>query len=507
MKRICFLLIAGFVMTCSTAQNITDGLRYGMDRTTGTARYTAMSGAFGALGGDLSAIAINPASSAVFLTNDVSVSLGILDRENNSVYFGSDARGIDTDVDINQAGAVFVFLNPNEGSDWKKFTIGLNYNNTRNLDEDTFIQGNGNRTIGQFFLALAQGVPLELLELQGGESISDLYTFLGETEGTAAQNAFLGFQGFIFDPVDPMNPGNTQYVSNIAPGRFNQEFYEASEGFVGKYTINFGAQYNEDLYFGLNLNFHSIDFFNSNYLFESNSNPGSIVNQVEFENNLSALGNGFSAQIGGIYKISNEFRIGFTYDTPTWYEISEETTQYLRTVRTEDGQPITTVVNPNVLNVFADYELRTPGRYAASAAYVFGKQGLISLDYSYKDYSQTEFSSDFGNSEFALLNNAISNNLKGASSIKVGGEYRIKEFSLRGGMQYEESPYENETTVGDLSGFSLGIGYDFGEYNFDLAYSRLQQDRNQQLYDVGLTSTSMVESTFNNIIFSLGINL
>jgi hypothetical protein len=466
-----------------------------------------MSGAFGALGGDLSAIAINPASSAVFLTNDVSVSLGILDRENNSVYFGSDARGIDTDVDINQAGAVFVFLNPNEGSDWKKFTIGLNYNNTRNLDEDTFIQGNGNRTIGQFFLALAQGVPLELLELQGGESISDLYTFLGETEGTAAQNAFLGFQGFIFDPVDPMNPGNTQYVSNIAPGRFNQEFYEASEGFVGKYTINFGAQYNEDLYFGLNLNFHSIDFFNSNYLFESNSNPGSIVNQVEFENNLSALGNGFSAQIGGIYKISNEFRIGFTYDTPTWYEISEETTQYLRTVRTEDGQPITTVVNPNVLNVFADYELRTPGRYAASAAYVFGKQGLISLDYSYKDYSQTEFSSDFGNSEFALLNNAISNNLKGASSIKVGGEYRIKEFSLRGGMQYEESPYENETTVGDLSGFSLGIGYDFGEYNFDLAYSRLQQDRNQQLYDVGLTSTSMVESTFNNIIFTLGINL
>ena len=507
MKRIYFLLIAGFVMTCSTAQNVADGLRYGVDRTTGTARYTAMSGAFGALGGDLSAIATNPAGSAVFLENDVSVTLGVLDRENNSVYFGSEARGIDTNVDINQAGAVFVFWNPNEESDWIKFSIGLNYNNTHNLDDDTFILGNGNTSIGRFFTTLAQGVPLELLELQGGETISDLYSFLGETQGVAAQNAFLGYQGYIFDPVDPMNPGNTQYVSNIAPGRFNQEFYDASRGWVGKYTINFAAQYTDDLYFGINLNFHSIDYVNSNFLFESNSNPGSIVNQVEFENNLSALGNGFSAQIGGIYRVTNELRLGLTYDTPTWYEISEETTQYLRTVRTEDGQTITTVVNPNVLNVFADYELRTPGRIGASAAYVFGKQGLISVDYGYRDYSQTEFSSDFGSGDFVQLNNAISDNLKAASSIKVGGEYRINELSLRGGMQYEESPYENETTVGDLTGFSVGVGYDFGNYNFDLAYSRLQQDRNQQLYDIGLTSTSMVETTFNNIIFTLGVNL
>ncbi len=507
MKRIYFLLIAGLFTTISTAQNIADGLRYGTDRTTGTARYTAMSGAFGALGGDLSAMAFNPASSAVFLRNDVVVSLGVLDRENNADYFGTEARGIDTDVDINQAGAVFVFLNPNEENNWKKFTIGLNYNNTSNLDDDTFINGNGNTSIDRFFLAMAEGVPLDLLQLQGGESISDLYAYLGEREGTAVQNAFLGYQGYIIDPADPMNPGNTQYISNISPGRFYQEYYDSSRGFNGKYTINFAAQYTSDFFFGINLNFHSIDYVNTNFLYETNSNPGSVVSQVEFENNLSTLGNGFSAQIGGIYKVTDEFRLGFTYDTPTWFEISEETTQYLRTVRTEDGQAISTVVNPNVLNVFADYELRTPGRYAASAAYVFGQQGLISVDYSYKDYSQTEFSSDFGNSEFAPLNNAISNSLKGASAIKIGGEYRIDQLSLRAGMQYEESPYENETTVGDLSGFSLGLGYDFGDYNFNLAYSRLEQERNLQLYDVGLTSTSAVESTFNNIIFTLGVNL
>ncbi|MBT8263689.1 MAG: outer membrane protein transport protein [Bacteroidia bacterium] len=506
MKKILFLLIAGCALTFSNAQNITDGLRYGVDRTTGTARYTALSGAFGALGGDLSAIGINPASSAVFITNDLSFSLGVLDRENNSVYFGTESRGIDTDVAVNQAGAVFVFLNPNENSDWKKFTVGLNYNATQNYDDDIFISGNGNTSIAQYFLTLAQGIPLNLLQLQGSESISNLYSFLGETEGVAAQNAFLGFQGYIIDPLDPSNPNNTQYVSNIAPGRFGQDYYVASDGYNGKYTMNFGAQYTENIYMGINLNFHAIDYIESNFLFETNSNPGSSVNRVEFENNLSVLGNGFSLQIGGIAKVTDELRLGITYDTPTWYEISEETTQFLRTRRMEDGSNITTVVDPNVLNVFADYELRTPGRYSASAAYVFGKEGLISLDYSYKDYSQTEFSSDFSG-EFAALNSAISNSLKGSSHIKVGGEYRIDELSLRAGMQYEESPYENKTTIGDLTGFSLGLGYDFGDYNFDIAYARAEQDSRRQLYEVGLTSASDIETTFNNIIFTLGISL
>ena len=47
-------------------QSISDGLNYSSNSYQGTARYNSMSGAFGALGGDLSAIAVNPAGSAVF---------------------------------------------------------------------------------------------------------------------------------------------------------------------------------------------------------------------------------------------------------------------------------------------------------------------------------------------------------------------------------------------------------------------------------------------------------
>ena len=172
-----------------------------------------MSGAFGALGGDLSAIAINPAGSAVFLGTSASVSVAGNDIENKANYFNTETKSINTDININQAGGVFVFKNSSENSNWKKFTIAINYQATQNYDTELFVKGTGDTSIGEFFTAQAQGVPLELLQLQSGESISDLYTYLGENEGVFAQNAFLAYQGFIIDPLDENDPQNTQYFS------------------------------------------------------------------------------------------------------------------------------------------------------------------------------------------------------------------------------------------------------------------------------------------------------
>src|SRR5690606_25487922 len=98
----------------------------------------------------------------------------------------------------------------------------------------------------------------------------------------------------------------------------------------------------------------------------------------------------------------------------------------------------------------------------------------------------------------------IKNTLKGASSIRAGGEYRIDELSLRGGFHYEESQYRDDSTLGDLVGFSLGTGYNFGNVTFDLAYSRSEQKREMQLYSVGLTDVANVKTVYSNFIFSLG---
>jgi len=503
MKRLFFLFITVFSLAEMNAQNITDALRYATEHLNGTARFNALSGAFGALGGDASAMIINPAGSAIFTKSSGSATFSVLDNRNKASYFETNTKASYAHLTLNQASFVFVFNNPKSEATINRFSIGLNYMDTNNFNNELFIKGTGDTSIGEFFLAQAQGIPLDLLQLQQGETISSLYSYLGENEGVSAQNAFLGYQGYILEPLDPENPENTQYYSNIAAGNFNQDYFYSTTGYSGKYTLNLGAQLNNKISLGVNLNTHTINYQQYTYLNERNNNPGSLVNQVGFENNLAVYGNGFSAQFGAIFKPLEALRLGITYDTPTWHNIYEETIQYLETQRVENGNTFNTYLDPKIINVFYRYKLRTPWKLAGSAAYIFGKKGLISFDYSYKDYSFTKFDTSYNDSSFASENNTIQNELKGSSSFKVGAEYRLKLVSLRGGYVFEESPYKNENTVGNLNGFSFGLGYYLGNYSIDLSYSRVQQDRVQQLYDVGLTSTAFIESAINN--YTLGL--
>jgi hypothetical protein len=114
------------------------------------------------------------------------------------------------------------------------------------------------------------------------------------------------------------------------------------------------------------------------------------------------------------------------------------------------------------------------------------------------------FNSDFDNGLFDGQNTAIENTLRSASTIKLGGEYRANNFSFRAGGRYEESPHQDETTVGDLSGFSLGMGYNFGRYNFDLSYARAQRDAVESA--IGFADTFINEQVFNNVGFTFSTN-
>ena len=133
-------------------------------------------------------------------------------------------------------------------------------------------------------------MPLDLLQTLEGESVSDLYQFLGENEGFGAQQALLGFQSFVIEPVDGSNLGNTSYVVNTGDGSFDQEYFLSSSGFNGKYSFNVGGQYNENLYFGINLNSHFFDYDERTVLFEESdsfSSGETAIREVRFENNIN----------------------------------------------------------------------------------------------------------------------------------------------------------------------------------------------------------------------------
>jgi hypothetical protein len=84
-KSILFLFL--FFFTTSHAQSVNELIDLFTNNPNGTARFEAMGGAFGALGGDLSSININPAGSAVFNDNEYGFTIGSEKKVNKTVFF------------------------------------------------------------------------------------------------------------------------------------------------------------------------------------------------------------------------------------------------------------------------------------------------------------------------------------------------------------------------------------------------------------------------------------
>lgn len=504
MKKILVILIIFGAAAQSQAQTINDVLRYGSENLQGTARYQSMSGAFGALGGDLSALNTNPAGSAVFTNGSLTISGTSYNTKNKTNYFGTQTSTDISDFDLNQLGGVLIFHNTNRNAGWQKFSLAFNFERANNFENEFLAAGRGNTSIDQYFLNFAQGVPLGDLAIFSDENIEDAYLNIGSSYGFGTQQAFLGYYGGVIDPLSS-GDNNSDYVSNVnmgSNGTVNHRFLQSTSGYNNKFTVNFAGQYLEDFYVGASLNFHDVQYEKYTQLDEDGYGSGNNLDYVNFDNLLRTDGNGFSFSLGGIARVGEMVRVGLTYQSPTWYRLTDELSQRIGS-GLEDNR--VGYINFNQVNVFPDHKIQIPSKYTGSMAVVFGKQGLLSVDYSYQDMSNAKLKPE-SNPDFSAENDYISDVLKAVSTVRVGGEYRIQRFSLRAGYRYEQSPYDNDM-IGDLNGYSFGLGYDFGSARLDAAFNQFMRDYKSQLYETGLTSTADIDSRNTNVTLSLTFNL
>jgi hypothetical protein len=487
MKRIITFILL-MVCTIASAQTINEVLRYSLEEVQGTARYQAMSGAFGALGGEISALGINPAGSAVFNNGLFSITGSVYDRKNGATFNGTFTQTTRSPLELNQIGGIWVFRN-RSGSPWKKMSLAINYDLVANFDDDFIVRGNSPVGIDQYFLTYAQGVPLGPLRVGQNEFIEDAYLDIGSSLGFGAQQAFLGFQSGYIDPVDPADDNNTEYFSNATYDRVNQTYVQSTNGYNGKFTMNFATQYEDFLYMGASLNFHSLLFERVTRMDETGYDPQSDIQSGYFDNFLRTWGGGFSFGLGAIAKLGEVVRVGASYQSPTWYDLNDELSQRVNSDFPDKNQEIT-FIDFGIINLYPRYTIATPAKYTGSLALIFGGQGLLSFDYGYQDMSRAELrpSSD---PDFNSENIFISQELGGVSTYRLGGEYRISGLSLRGGYRYEQSPYRNNARWSDLEGYSAGLGYAFGPHRLDFAYSRTEQDTSESLFELDLNIASV----------------
>lgn len=476
-------------MSIAQETTMNDALRYAVNNITGTARFRGMSGAVGAVGGDLSAINVNPAGAAIFANNFASISASSFNNSNNSNYFGTKTKENYSTLDLNQIGAVLVFNDNSGKTDWSKIAVGLNYENTNNFDNRLFSAGtNPTNSISQYFVDQANYV-----------TNSDFNDYQYD----------MAYETYIINE-DASTPN--LYESNVpSGGNYYQDYYATSSGYNGKLTFNGATSYKNKLFLGINLNAHFTDYVLTTSLYESNNNAANSgsqpsVRNIIFDNQLSTYGSGFSFNVGAIYKVTESLRLGAAYESPTWLRLNDELIQDLYTRGNENvisGHENRYYEGP--IFVFPTYKLQTPSKVTLSGAYIFNKKGLLSIDYAMKDYSNTKFRPS-NEIVFNSLNTQMKNQLDNTYELRIGGEYKIKQWSVRGGYRFEESPYKIDYAMGDLTGYSAGLGYNFGKSKLDLAYANDHRSYNLALISSGMNDTARIRNTNNNVTLTYSIN-
>jgi len=503
MKKYTTLIIAILAFSALKAQEITpeDALRYAVENLTGSARFRGMSGAFGAVGGDLSSINQNPAGSIFFNNNYATFTGGIYNSKNISRYYGSATNYNDNSFDLNQAGVLFVFKDNNPKNNWKKITVAFNYENTNNFNNSLYSAGiNPYNSIDKYFLRFANGLPQE-----GGITLQTLESAYFEDLNFIDQQAFLGYQAYIFNPVNN-TPQNTTYVTNVPTnGNYFQDNYTISTGYDGKFTANFATAYKDKLFLGINLNYNFTDIVKTTSVFESYDTIDTTtgLQSIQFDTETHTFGNGFSFNLGAIAKATESLRVGLAYQSPTWYRLEDEQRQAIFANCPDCSTLNPIVYNPGITMIYKPYTVQTPSKWTGSFVYIFGKKGLVSADISTKKYSNTSFKPK---DEFIGINSYLSSVLKNAIEVRIGGEYRFKQMSFRAGYRFDQSPYKVDQTFGDLTGYSGGLGYSFGDGRIDLAYSYDHRNFNYSFLSSGMTDPARVSRYNNNVSLSYSMN-
>ena len=424
MKKI-ITIIAFFaftIMSHSQSLGYQDlALLFSQDDGNGTARFTAMSGAFGALGGDMSAVNINPAGLSVFNNSAFSGSLKSRQTNITSDYYGTNTNNQNQFLNISQAGAVFVFKNANK-SDWNNFVLGFNYRITKDFANSFNVAGNS---------------------------------------GIAT------FTNFPLDENEPI----INY--NIAE---EQRFFNDYLGEISEMNIAFSSLHKEKLYIGASLNFYDLNFSQRATLVEFNNDGIGNTLDANLDQENFITSSGVSLNLGFIYKAHQNFRFGLSYQTPTMFtEVLEESNILDNDGFTGDVEVL--VSNNSIIydNTSGGYypsqrfvfRLKTPSKLTASAAIIFGKKGLLSIDYVNKNYQNMKLS----NADFLVENQFFQNELRKTHALNIGSEWRFERLSLRGGYKFEQSPDRIALDSDNIAGYSYGGGYNFGNFKLDFAYS------------------------------------
>ena len=536
------LCLSGLAITAS-AQSAIDAMRIGQQDMKGTARFMSMGGAFGALGGDLTTLSQNPAGIGVYRNSEVGMTVDLDVQSSLSTSAAGEFRTNQTKFLLNNIGGVLTLRLPSKTV--PNLNFGFTYNKTASL----------NRRYGGGLGELQTSMTNWMAGVSNSQSVT-----VADVESTKYYDPYnpkdggfrspwisiLAYDSFLVNPTG--DPDNPKWEGQFGQGTSGQAYYNAIEqGGVDSFNIAFGGNFGNVVYWGMDFDITNLNYTLNSYYqevldgayVESDQGVEQTTSDWSLRNYYNMSGTGFAYKLGLIFRPIQQFRVGFAFHTPTYYNLKQYfggSTDYSYNGEAFHGQD----TNNGDLG-YSELCYRTPWHMIVSAAGVIGNTLVVSADYEWTQTSRMHFKdpgyyfndyfwdSSYNSSfnSYQPVNNEIRAYYQNQNTFRVGAEFRVTpKFSIRAGYSNVSSPVRSEVKSGNAEIFtagtmpeyrfdnstdyySAGLGYRVGGFYADLAYVHKHQSSTYYAFSPDNSSnirTPRADISFasNQVILSLG---
>ena len=542
MKKILSIMTAALLGTAVSAQETYDNAQLATKDLNGTARYVGMGGAMEALGADLSTIGTNPAGIGMFRRSMVAGSFGF-NSQQDAKSFGNANK---TNMSFDQAGFVYSMRSGRHSM----LNFGFNYTKSKNFDQILTAAGRLNNA--------SQNKLSAMKNANGVYTLQDKNNGLVSNSGAYSQADYL-YSNVLFNHYDANNPNDPNNATLTDKGVIvNQttglpvyynatgyDFGRSTTGYIGQYDFNVSGNSNDRFYWGFTVGIYDVHYNGSSLYSESLVDGNTAIGDVAMNDERKITGTGFDVKAGLIFRPAEEspFRIGLYVHTPTWYDL---TTRNYTVLENNTNKAYGSTERGKSSESY-DFKFYTPWRFGVSLGHTVGNYLALGATYEYADYTTNDIRVNDGgevdywgnyyetSSRDEAMKQNIKNSLKGVHTVKLGMEFKPeKNFAVRLGYNYQSAMYnKNGFKDGSLESYgtyyasttdytnwkdthrvTAGVGYNYGNFSFDLAYQYSQTngdfypfmsyvDNSEPKFD-NVCDAVKVSNKRNQLLFTVG---
>lgn len=470
------LFPALLISTLIYAQIPEDALRYSYFPQNGTARNLAIGGAMGSLGGDITAIFVNPAGLGNYKTGEFVFTPGFLMNNNKGNYRDNQNKIKKNGFALGTTGFVYGASNPNKPTTSQAISLAV----TQTANFNNSIQYSGLNNFSSYSEQWAEQVAKSGQTLD--QVLNDpqyaygaapaLYTYLVDTFRV---NGGIQVRGL---PENILDAGKAVRQQNTID----------TKGGMYEFALGYAVNKNDKFLYGFTLGIPIMDYSNTTTYKETDtsSNKANGFDAFSYIDDYKTNGAGLNLKLGFIFKPTERIRIGLAAHTPTYFFSLKDVRTTTLDVNTENYEGIHKVSSQVFTNAQpgeSKYSMLTPWKVMVSGSFVIREienvkkqKGFLTADIEYVNhngsnyYSANEAPTTDEKSYYKSLNSVIKDQYKGTFNFRVGGELKFNTIMTRLGFAYYTNPYKDSELKANRMLLSGGLGYRHKGIFLDLTY-------------------------------------